>query len=91
MYEADPNWKTRANNALTELQRRVNAAIEAMDELHGDALIDPVASSNSLFSCRVADLDRRLSRVYFLAFLNPSRGQPGPAPYRQVGQSCNRR
>jgi hypothetical protein len=30
-------------------------------------------------TCRVADLDWRLSRVYFLAFLNPSRGQPDPA------------
>jgi hypothetical protein len=29
--------------------------------------------------CRVADLDWRLGRVYFLAFLNPSRGQPDPA------------
>jgi hypothetical protein len=30
-------------------------------------------------SCRIVDLDRRLNRVYFLAFLNPSRGQPDPA------------
>ncbi len=30
-------------------------------------------------SCRVADLGWRLGRVYFLAFLNPSRGQPDPA------------
>jgi hypothetical protein len=37
--------------------------------------------------CRVADLDWRLGRVYFLAFLNPSRGQPAPSPYRQVGQA----
>ena len=29
--------------------------------------------------CRVAGLDWRLGRVYFLAFLNPSRGQPDPA------------
>ena len=29
--------------------------------------------------CRVADLDWRLGRVYFLAFLNPSRGQPDSA------------
>jgi hypothetical protein len=28
------------------LQSRVNAAIEALNELHGDALIDPVALSN---------------------------------------------
>ena len=30
-------------------------------------------------SCRIAGLDWRLGRVYFLAFLNPSRGQPDPA------------
>jgi hypothetical protein len=29
--------------------------------------------------CRVPDLDWRLGRVYFLAFLNPSRRQPDPA------------
>jgi hypothetical protein len=29
--------------------------------------------------CRVADLDWRLGRVYFLAFLNPSLRQPTPA------------
>jgi hypothetical protein len=29
--------------------------------------------------CRVAGLDWRLGRVYFLAFLNPSQGQPDPA------------
>ena len=46
MYKADPSWKDRANNALRELQRRVNTAIEAIDKLHGDALINPVASSN---------------------------------------------
>jgi hypothetical protein len=29
--------------------------------------------------CRVENLDWQLGRVYFLAFLNPSRGQPDPA------------
>ena len=29
--------------------------------------------------CRVAGLDWQLGRVYFLAFLNPSQGQPDPA------------
>ena len=29
--------------------------------------------------CRVVDLGWRLGRVYFLAFLNHSRGQPDPA------------
>jgi hypothetical protein len=33
-------------------------------------------------------LSWRLGRVYFLAFLNPSRRQPDPSPYRQVGQSA---
>ncbi len=42
-------------------------------------------------TCRVADLGWRLGRVYFLAFLNPSRGTTGPSPYRQVGRSCHRR
>jgi hypothetical protein len=45
MYDKDPEWKDRAGIALRELQRRVNAAIEALNELHGDALIDPVALS----------------------------------------------
>jgi hypothetical protein len=29
--------------------------------------------------CRLAGLDWRLGRVYFLAFLNPWQGQPDPA------------
>ena len=33
----------------------------------------------NVLNCRAMDLDWRLSRVYFLAFLNPSRGQPDPA------------
>jgi hypothetical protein len=41
----------------------------------------------NVLNCRVAGLDWRLGRVYFLAFLNPSRGKTGPSPYRQVGQS----
>jgi hypothetical protein len=41
--------------------------------------------------CRVADLDWRLGRVYFLAFLNPSRGQPDPAPTARLASLCNRR
>ena len=46
MYEEDPEWKDRAGIALRELQRRVNAAIEALNELHGDALIDPTGSAS---------------------------------------------
>lgn len=46
MYDEDPGWKAQADAALKELQSRVNAAIEALNELHGDALIDPVALSN---------------------------------------------
>lgn len=36
-------------------------------------------SPADILNCRFADLDWRLGRVYFLAFLNPSRGQPDPA------------
>src|ERR1700720_2485185 len=48
----------------------------------------PAARSASLFRtpsrdaaliCRVAGGNWRLDRVYFLAFLNPSQGQPDPA------------
>ena len=35
----------------------------------------------------VASADWRLVRVCFLTLLEPSRGQPGSGPYRQIGQS----
>jgi hypothetical protein len=39
--------------------------------------------------CRVAGLDWRLGRVYFLAFLNPSRGQPDPALTARLASPAN--
>jgi len=45
-------------------------------DLHEDADAPGVGNARS---CRVAGLDWRLGRVCFLAFLNPSRGQPDPA------------
>ena len=41
--------------------------------------------------CRVAGLDWRLGRVYFLAFLNPSRGQPDPALTARLASLSHRR
>jgi hypothetical protein len=41
--------------------------------------------------CRVAALDGRSARVYFLAFLNPSRGQPEPALTARLACLCHRR
>jgi len=34
-------------------------------------------------------LDWRLGRVYFLPFLNPSRGQPDPALTARSASLCN--
>jgi len=34
-------------------------------------------------------LDWRLGRVYFLAFLNPSRGQPDPALTARLASAAN--
>jgi hypothetical protein len=36
-------------------------------------------------------LDWRLDRVYFLAFLNPLRGQPDPALTARLASLCHRR
>src|SRR5580704_8745678 len=50
-----------------------------------------IAFASTVRFCRVADLDWRLSRVYFLAFLNPSRGQPVPALTARLASLCHRR
>ena len=42
-------------------------------------------------SCCVADSDWQLGRVYSLAFLNPSRGQPDPALAARLASRCRRR
>jgi hypothetical protein len=39
--------------------------------------------------CRVAGLEWRLGRVYFLAFLNPSRGQPDSALTARLASPAN--
>jgi hypothetical protein len=52
--------------------RRVSA------ETPCEPIHEPLTRGNALI-CRVAGLDWRLDRVYFLAFLNPSQGQPDPA------------
>ena len=62
----DPGCYGTGSYARTFLRKRLVRAFASA--LHGNAL-----------SCRVADLDWRLGRVYFLAFLNPSRRQPDPA------------
>jgi hypothetical protein len=41
--------------------------------------------------CRVVRTDCRPGRVYFLTLLEPLTGTTGLWPYRQVGQSRNRR
>lgn len=51
-------------------------------------LSDPTPDA---FICRIVDLDWRLDRVYFLAFLNPSQGQPDPALTARLASVCNRR
>lgn len=48
-----------------------------------------VALVANVLICRVAYLDWRLDRVYFLAFLNLITGTTGASPYRQVGQSLS--
>ena len=42
-------------------------------------------------SSRVADLDWQLGRVYFMAFLNPSQGQPDPALIARLASPRNLR
>jgi hypothetical protein len=42
-------------------------------------------------SCRTADWTGGPDRVYFLAFLNPSRGQPGPSLTARLASLCHRR
>jgi hypothetical protein len=49
------------------------------------------ALGGNVLNCRAGDLDWRLGRVYFLAFLNPSRGQPDPALTARLASLCNRR
>jgi hypothetical protein len=49
------------------------------------------APRGNVLSCRVAGLDWRSARVYFLAFLNPSRGQPVPALTVRLACVCHGR
>jgi len=42
-------------------------------------------------TCRVTGLDWRLSRAYFMAFLNPSQGQPDPALIARLASPRNLR
>jgi len=49
------------------------------------------ALSRNVLSCRVVSADCRPGRVYFLTLLEPLTGTTGLWPYRQVGQSRNRR
>jgi amino acid transporter len=60
----------------------------SVSALHG---IESDASAEAVRSCRVVSLDWRLDRVYFLAFLNPSRGQPDPALAARLASLCNDR
>jgi hypothetical protein len=50
-----------------------------------------VAACIDVLSGRIADLDWQQGRVYFLAFLNPSRGQPVPALTARLASLCHRR
>jgi hypothetical protein len=50
-----------------------------------------VALEVNVLTCRVAGLDWRSARVYFLAFLNPSRGQPVQTLTARAASLCHRR
>jgi hypothetical protein len=45
----------------------------------------------NLRSCRIADFYWQQARVYFLAFLNPLKGQPVPALTARLANLYNRR
>jgi hypothetical protein len=67
---------------MTRSRRRARA-------LHADLYI--AAFRVNLRSCRIADFYWQQARVYFLAFLNPLKGQPVPALTARLANLYNRR
>jgi len=69
---------------------QIHAARAITSGRHSRGRASYLQSANAL-SCRVTDLDWRLGRVYFLAFLNPSQGQPDPALIARLASPRNLR
>jgi hypothetical protein len=91
MGEVTADWDDQARN---------EAADYPISEPDADLLCDRCSRKASelghggvrgALTCRVADLDWRLGRVYFLALSNPSRGQPDPALTTRLASLCHGR
>ena len=85
-YQPRTSGQGRVPNTNPKSRPRHHAE-PPIDETHSQR----ATSCRTVRICRVADLDWRLGRVYFLPFLNPSRGQPDPALTARSASLCNHR